>query len=639
MILSSLGLAIVMLMSFVPVDADRLDAMSLTTPLMRTAGRIILSLPGKTEFLTVVGVTLIIMAIRAIYQKVRNKEHGKRGYIDVPVMTLAVLFAFSCVFGDITASLNDALRLSDALSGGTQIIKIFCGMLAYTYVSYMLIYAIINSREFVIRTKHDDTIEQVLTFAPIILIAAIGIVMIMTYPGILIPWDSSSQILQFFGYPENTSAYINQRVDGIYINSHHPIIHTLAVGTILDFCHAVFGNYEAGICVLLILQSIVFVLTFLSVLRCLKEHDVAPIIRLVVFLIVLFVPTFIGYAVTLTKDTLFSCLLVLLAIQFDRIHNHGVSIIRSVIVLVYMVLIGLLRSGSIVAVICAGICACVIAVANKRREIALHIASVVAISMCAVLLVANVTFPSLGYSDGSKREMMSIPMQQTAAIVSFHGDDVTSDQRAAIDKVIDYDGLVDKYDPGRSDYVKSTWNKDATSSDINAFLKAWLELVARHPMTAAEATMRNYYEWLYFDMCQIAQFDTSEAMRCANEDRMDDFDITYPSDDMHVALRDVYDGYITLFDRMPIVSIFLSSPFWIWGLLIVTVRAWRRRSQMFPICAALIIMLLIIFIGPINGYNFRYVLPMQFAMTLIAPLLFFCSSGQKKAFIASRHHV
>ena len=209
MILSSLGLAIVMLMSFVPVEADRLDALSLTTPLMRTVGRIILSLQGKTEFLTVIGVTLIVMAIRAIYQKVHNKEYGKRRHIDVPVMALAVLFAFSCVFGDITASLNDALRLSDALSGGTQIIKIFCGMSAYTYVSYMLIYAIINSREFSVNTKHDDTIEQVLKFAPIILIAVIGIVMVMTYPGILIPWDSSSQILQFFGYPENTSAYIN----------------------------------------------------------------------------------------------------------------------------------------------------------------------------------------------------------------------------------------------------------------------------------------------------------------------------------------------------------------------------------------------------------------------------------------------
>ena len=37
--LSSLGLAIAMLMNFVPVEADRLDALSLTTPLMRTAGR------------------------------------------------------------------------------------------------------------------------------------------------------------------------------------------------------------------------------------------------------------------------------------------------------------------------------------------------------------------------------------------------------------------------------------------------------------------------------------------------------------------------------------------------------------------------------------------------------------------------
>lgn len=87
--ISSLSLAIAMLMNFVPVDADRLEAMSLTTLLMYTVGRIILSLLGKTEFLTVVGVTLIVMAIRARWNgcrvRVADKCNGVRFMMPVNV--------------------------------------------------------------------------------------------------------------------------------------------------------------------------------------------------------------------------------------------------------------------------------------------------------------------------------------------------------------------------------------------------------------------------------------------------------------------------------------------------------------------------------------------------------------------------
>lgn len=87
--LSSLSLAIAMLMNFVPVEADRLEAMSLTTPLMHTVGRVILSLPGKTEFLTVVGVTLIVIGIRVrrygCRVRVADKCNGVRFMMPVGV--------------------------------------------------------------------------------------------------------------------------------------------------------------------------------------------------------------------------------------------------------------------------------------------------------------------------------------------------------------------------------------------------------------------------------------------------------------------------------------------------------------------------------------------------------------------------
>ena len=55
---------------------------------------------------------------------------------------------------------------------------------------------------------------------------------------------------------------------------------------------------------------------------------------------------------------------------------------------------------------------------------------------------------------GSVGEALSIPMQQTARYIRDYGNEVTDDERTAIEKVLDYDAIVQSYMPELSDGVK-----------------------------------------------------------------------------------------------------------------------------------------------------------------------------------------
>ena len=97
--------------------------------------------------------------------------------------------------------------------------------------------------------------------------------------------------------------------------------------------------------------------------------------------------------------------------------------------------------------------------------------------------------PALGVIPGETREMLSVPFQQTARFVSEYGGEVTEEERAIIDRMLDYDSLQRIYTPELSDPIKNTYHRDATAQDVAQYLKVWAKLAARHPTCCLSATI------------------------------------------------------------------------------------------------------------------------------------------------------
>ena len=93
--------------------------------------------------------------------------------------------------------------------------------------------------------------------------------------------------------------------------------------------------------------------------------------------------------------------------------------------------------------------------------------------------------------------MLSVPFQQTARYVRDYADEVTEEERDAIDRVLDSDTIGEVDDPNISDPVKKTFNEDADSEDLKAYFKVWFQMFLKHPVCYIEATLNNYYGYFY----------------------------------------------------------------------------------------------------------------------------------------------
>ena len=72
------------------------------------------------------------------------------------------------------------------------------------------------------------------------------IYIIAFYPAIMSP-DPSFQILQFFGIDNKYSTYVNLIDKSVIITNHHPVIHTLLIGSCVKLGTSLFDSTNIGL--------------------------------------------------------------------------------------------------------------------------------------------------------------------------------------------------------------------------------------------------------------------------------------------------------------------------------------------------------------------------------------------------------
>ena len=97
-------------------------------------------------------------------------------------------------------------------------------------------------------------------FSFIIMILAWLIYLIAFYPAILSP-DPSFQLLQYFGIDNKYSSYVVLLDKNVIITNHHPVIHTLLLGTCANIGLTLFNNINIGLFIYSIIQTIILALT------------------------------------------------------------------------------------------------------------------------------------------------------------------------------------------------------------------------------------------------------------------------------------------------------------------------------------------------------------------------------------------
>lgn len=413
--------------------------------------------------------------------------------------------------------------------------------------------------------------------------------MILSYPGIFMG-DTWYQISQ---------GYFN----GTALTNHHPIVHTLFLSLFLHIGEWV-GSCNVGIFLYCLAQTMFLCLIVSYAVGTLIEIKANKWITAGIVLYYCIHPRISAYFFLVAKDVMYTAFVVLfyvmlfklLQTQSPRKKQDYIFFIGSIVGMIlfrndgmYVVLLTLLA-----------------ALFHKRfRKAAL---AGLAAAIVTSLGLSQVLFPLLDVSQGSIREMLSVPFQQTARYVKFAEEDISDSEREVIDRVLDYDVLADSYDPDISDPVKSTYH--GSKEDLIDYVGVWFKMLLRRPDIYIQATMNNYYQYFYPGGETLSYFTYEWGkyqMEGLNESLQTDFHmpegLSYARNSYEALREDIF--------NLPVLSLLKAPAFYIWIALLFMGYCLRKKSLTGVIyCCPMFVQLLIFITGPTNGYYCRYEYPM-----------------------------
>lgn len=438
--------------------------------------------------------------------------------------------------------------------------------------------------------------------------------------------DTATQIAQFFGQRTWTMGMSSVRGEDIYLSNHFPFFSTVLEGSFVKL-GVMMGKAAYGVALYSVLQMIFMAFTFTGVWfylrwaglsgRCLK----AGLVFTAIF------PIYPMNAICMLKDVSFSVFcLIMTVLLFEIMRSRGESLKnRKFCAALFLtaLFVMLFRSQGVYIMILVA----VVVLAVYHRYWKQAAATLVVPVLLFQLVWIKLLLPAWNVAPGGRQEALGILFQQTARCVKEYPDDVTEEEREAIDKVIAYDLLAEKYNPTLTDPVKFTFRQDCSTEDILEYLKVWFAMLRRHPGTYVEAVLNNCYGFFY-----LQQSSSLVYMNYKNKDRWKEGNaLRVEAPLLTEQVSEAIGGVPYFLQKIPVLGIFFSVGAYSWVVIFFFINTLRKRKYFYLIPGMVMILSTGIFlICPANG-NFRYVMPLMFAAPFLFGMCILQSAGSGKA--------
>ena len=111
----------------------------------------------------------------------------------------------------------------------------------------------------------------------------------------------------------------------------------------------------------------------------------------------------------------------------------------------------------------------------ERRNLKIWLGAM-ALVLAVHFLLVRIVYPGFSISPGNINEMLSVPIQQTARYMQIYPDEITQDEKESIDRMWNYDELLENYEPDKSDVAKATFRLESSVSDWNSYFITWMNI-------------------------------------------------------------------------------------------------------------------------------------------------------------------
>lgn len=434
--------------------------------------------------------------------------------------------------------------------------------------------------------------------------------LIVLYPGTAL-FDAGTMLEQYFGYAPLTN--------------HHPYFQILFLGFFVKVgCYL--GSAAVGMFLYILLQECAFIAVLAYMMELFCKLKIRKKIRCILLLLYAFLPVFPVYALSAGKNINFAIVVLLLIIfmfellefEYEFIHNRKKVIMLPILLL----LICLFRNEGLALVI--GCFPCFLVIGRKHWKMFFGIFAGV---FLFIALWFKIILPTAGVANGSIAESLSVPFMQTARTVAYYGTEMTEEEIEAIDCVLEFDTLPERYLPEFSDRVKEKYNNDATEEEIRAYLKVYWKQLIEHPVTYIDAFLNKCYGYVYPDDKgkTKAWFVVGADIYTLNEDGFN-LKSRFPD-----AVK-MLDDFLEAFRNIPMLGYTTSIGFYVWCMFLAMFFWFKsRKKKRLLLYVPELIVLLVCVASPVNAY-FRYGLPIVFAVPFFVAITVYIIGTEREQF-------
>lgn len=421
-------------------------------------------------------------------------------------------------------------------------------------------------------------------------------------------------------YPGNITndsvSQLTQITTGVYSN-HHPFYQTLLVQCFVKLGMTLFHSGNAAVAFYFVFQILFMAACFSYSVMTLYERKVPIWFLAAVIAVITCMPYHILYSMSMWKDVMFGGFVLLFIITSYRITENMGSRLSRVIQYLLFALSGLgfclFRSNGLLAYIVTMI-AFFFLKKGKAKRVLVVLLGVLAVSIVLkypILQRLHVTNPDT-------IESMSIPAQQISRAVT-EDNDLTEEERAVLERIIDIDKIPDTYNPHISDPIKNLVRErlketgyDFGLKDLPDFAKIYLSIGARHPVDYAKAWVEQtkgywnagYGYWVWLDQAQDAGLGIYRNTKSE-------------------TLNGLLETYFGLYRSVSVFNLFISIGLFVWfNLMALFISIRKRDKTKVLICVPTLAIVLSLLISTPIYSEFRYVYSLICALPFIIGLIF-----------------
>ena len=543
-------------------------------------------------------IPFILMVVIAYFYHETNKKEFERKAQKYSII-ISALFSLTMIIGKSLMERSDmSLVIFDAFQILVSIIKLI-GYGAIVYHLLMNLFYMLDNNAIHLQSENQENSKfdrhPVAYTMAMILILYIPYI-IFFFPGSM-NLDSLYQINQFYGTAE--------------WNTQHPIISTIVYGTFMKI-GTLLKNPNLGLFIPNILQLIICITIISNMINYFYEITQNKKIRAGLILFFGLVPVWPINFYTEVKDIPFSIAILGMMFLLMKSFLSKENLEKKDYILWALSLLVTLffrHNGMHTIILCIPFIWLMIK-NNKEKKV------LILISIIAVVFsyITNMILMScLHISKGSKKEVLSVPLQQTASYVYFRNNELTKDEIETIDKIIEIDKVIENYDPETIDYVKAYY-KEPSTSELLEYFKVWFKMFFKHPDTYILATLNMNFGYIYPEWKEYK--DGIALYEITYSDTLDKNDLDLHYLDIFKNQRNTLEDLAYGTRSLPL-GIIYSCGTYFWLLIMITIILWYygKKREILPLIPLYTIILATL-VSPINAYV-RYFIPLMVCMPFI----------------------